>query len=86
LAPGERYRHTAHVALPELPPAGRSQEVAITLHVPQRPDADRTVYMADARNDRVQQFTIGGAYLAQWGTHGGGDGQFNRPTGVGCIV
>jgi DNA-binding beta-propeller fold protein YncE len=44
--------------------------------------ASGSVYVADSGNDRIQEFTDSGAYLAQWGTRGSGDGQFVFPFGV----
>ena len=40
------------------------------------------VYVADAYNYRIQEFTGSGAYLCQWGTQGSGDGQFDYPRHV----
>ncbi len=40
------------------------------------------VYVADTFNHRVQEFNSSGAYLAQWGSQGSGNGQFNYPFGV----
>lgn len=34
------------------------------------------------RNDRVQKFSLDGAFLKAWGSFGSGDGQFQRPSGV----
>jgi DNA-binding beta-propeller fold protein YncE len=45
-------------------------------------DAQGNVYVADAANCRIQVFTGAGAYIAQWGTPGSGNGQFVTPTGV----
>jgi DNA-binding beta-propeller fold protein YncE len=43
---------------------------------------DGTVYVTDWGNDRVQFFAADGTYLGQWGSEGGGSGQFNAPAGV----
>ncbi|MEE8575392.1 MAG: 6-bladed beta-propeller, partial [Thermodesulfobacteriota bacterium] len=45
-------------------------------------DADGTVYVADADNDRVQYFTAKGEFLGTWGTYGFGEGQFNNPAAL----
>ena len=38
--------------------------------------------MADSGNNRIQKFAPNGAFLAKLGGYGGGDGQFENPTGV----
>ena len=45
-------------------------------------DAAGNVYVADISNQRIQKFTAAGAYITQWGSLGGGNGQFNNPHGV----
>lgn len=40
------------------------------------------VYVADARNNRIQQFTLDGAFVRQWGSSGSEDGQFDEPSGI----
>jgi DNA-binding beta-propeller fold protein YncE len=45
-------------------------------------DAVGDVYVADFYNDRVQQFGPDGAFVAAWGGHGTGPGEFDRPTAV----
>jgi hypothetical protein len=41
------------------------------------------LYVADDFNDRIQKFTVGGAYVTKWGgTHGSGDGAFIDPYDV----
>jgi DNA-binding beta-propeller fold protein YncE len=40
------------------------------------------VYVADTFNYRVQKFDSQGNFLAQWGSQGTGDGQFQRPIDV----
>jgi hypothetical protein len=41
-----------------------------------------TVYVTDAANNRVEEFTIAGVYVGQWGTGGNGNGQFSFPVGI----
>ena len=43
---------------------------------------DDIVYLVDQHNHRVQKFTVDGRYVAQWGTHGEGQGQLNMPWGI----
>ena len=38
--------------------------------------------MADWRNDRIQRFSPDGEFIDMFGTHGDGEGQFNRPSDV----
>ena len=38
--------------------------------------------MVDAGNNRVQRFTREGKYLAEWGTKGAAEGEFNHPWGI----
>jgi DNA-binding beta-propeller fold protein YncE len=38
------------------------------------------VYVADARNQRIQKFTADGTFLTMWGTYGSGPGQFKGPS------
>lgn len=45
-------------------------------------DGRGSVYVADAGNYRVQQFTREGAFVRKWGQLGGGEGQFNGMAGV----
>ena len=45
-------------------------------------DSSGYVYVADSGNDRIQKFTSGGAYLAQWGSSGTNYGQFDYPRGL----
>ena len=40
------------------------------------------VYVTDGGNNRVQEFTSDGTFVAQWGSAGSGDGQFNTPFGI----
>ena len=42
------------------------------------------MFVADWRNDRIQQFTADGEWQASFGNSGSGVGQFNRPNGV-CV-
>ncbi|MEE8483620.1 MAG: hypothetical protein V3S46_03400, partial [Nitrospinota bacterium] len=45
-------------------------------------DTDGNVFVADARNSRVQKFTDDGKFILQWGTRGDKDGEFGKPVGV----
>jgi DNA-binding beta-propeller fold protein YncE len=45
-------------------------------------DGDDNVYVVDSGNNRIQKFTKDGRFLAQFGTTGTGDGQFNMPWGI----
>lgn len=45
-------------------------------------DAGGNVYVADPANDRIQRFDAGGHFLAEWGTSGSGDGEFDEPSGL----
>ena len=38
--------------------------------------------VADWGNDRIQRFSADGEFLAKYGTPGGGDGEFRRPSSV----
>lgn len=40
------------------------------------------VYVTDGGNNRVQEFTSNGTFVAKWGTAGSGGGQFNTPFGI----
>ncbi|HOV74598.1 MAG TPA: SMP-30/gluconolactonase/LRE family protein [Candidatus Hydrogenedentes bacterium] len=40
------------------------------------------VYVADARNHRVQKFSSRGEFITAWGTEGTGAGQFDEPAGL----
>ena len=40
------------------------------------------LYVADTGNHRVQVFRTDGTSVRIWGTHGTGNGQFNKPRGV----
>lgn len=44
-------------------------------------DHDVKRHVTDDLNHRVQKFTSTGVYLTQWGSPGGGDGQFTSPVG-----
>jgi hypothetical protein len=39
-------------------------------------------YVLDAGNERVQQLTLSGDYVAQFGSAGSGNGQFSKPAGI----
>ena len=45
-------------------------------------DGSGNIYVADAGNNRIQKFDSSGAYLAQWGGPGSGNGQFYNPQGM----
>jgi len=42
----------------------------------------RRIFVADARNHRIQYFTRTGSFLGQWGSRGTGPGEFEYPVGV----
>ena len=46
------------------------------------PSTARERVRGGQRNNRIQKFAPNGAFLAKWGGYGGGDGQFENPTGV----
>ncbi len=45
-------------------------------------DSGNNVYVSDRSNNRIVKFGADGTYLAQWGSSGGGNGQFNNPAGI----
>jgi sugar lactone lactonase YvrE len=45
-------------------------------------DASNNVYVTDTLSNRVVKFAAGGAYLAQWGSTGSGNGQLDFPYGI----
>ncbi|MFT4580012.1 MAG: DNA-binding beta-propeller fold protein YncE [Nitrospinales bacterium] len=45
-------------------------------------DASGKVYVADARNHRIQKFSDDGKFLTQWGGQGDEPGKFERPSGL----
>ena len=45
-------------------------------------DGSGNVYVVDASNRRVEEFSNTGTFLRAFGTYGSGDGQFDSPTGV----
>jgi uncharacterized repeat protein (TIGR03803 family) len=45
-------------------------------------DSSNNLYVTDILNNRVIKFSSNGRYLTQWGSVGGGRGQFNNPRGV----
>jgi DNA-binding beta-propeller fold protein YncE len=45
-------------------------------------DLDGHILVVDTLNHRVQRFSTQGQFLAQWGSFGESDGQFNMPWGV----
>jgi DNA-binding beta-propeller fold protein YncE len=40
------------------------------------------VYVADADNDRIEEFTAAGAFVAKWGSYGTGNGMFKEPDAI----
>jgi DNA-binding beta-propeller fold protein YncE len=40
------------------------------------------VFVAERDNHRIQKFDSNGTFLLKWGSVGGGDGQFRKPSGV----
>jgi DNA-binding beta-propeller fold protein YncE len=40
------------------------------------------VYVADAKNNRIQKFDLSGLFLGKWGQSGINDGDFNEPYGI----
>ncbi len=40
------------------------------------------IYVVDSGNNRVQRFDRDGSYMSEFGGMGGGNGQFNDPTGI----
>jgi DNA-binding beta-propeller fold protein YncE len=47
---------------------------------------DGHVLVADAKNHRIQKYTLDGQFVAQCGSYGDGPGQFNMPWGVSADV
>ena len=45
-------------------------------------DNGNNVYVADLNNNRIEKFAAMATYLTQWGSGGGGSGQFEGPEGV----
>jgi sugar lactone lactonase YvrE len=45
-------------------------------------DSSGDIFVADYNNDRIAEFSPGGAWIRNWGSRGTGPGQFNRPYGV----
>jgi DNA-binding beta-propeller fold protein YncE len=45
-------------------------------------DADDNLFIVDSNNHRVQKFSKDGKFLAKFGSHGIGDGEFNMPWGI----
>ena len=45
-------------------------------------DKDINVYVADEYLHRITIFNKDGEYLSHWGTHGSGDGELDRPSGL----
>ncbi len=47
---------------------------------------DTTLYVTDRNNNRVQKFTMNGAFLSKFASSGSGNGQLNHPAGIFCDV
>ncbi|MGO9196800.1 MAG: putative Ig domain-containing protein [Acidimicrobiales bacterium] len=47
-------------------------------------DSDGNVWVSDADNSRVEEFSSIGTYLSQFGAEGSGDGELNVPVGL-CV-
>jgi DNA-binding beta-propeller fold protein YncE len=47
-------------------------------------DGEDNLYVVDSRNNRVQKFTKAGKFLGNWGSYGGGEGEFDTPWGI-CL-
>lgn len=45
-------------------------------------DASGNVFVADARNHRIQKFDENGKFISQWGGQGNDSGKFERPSGL----
>jgi RHS repeat-associated protein len=45
-------------------------------------DANGNVWVVDSGNNRIEEFTSMGAFIASYGSYGSGEGQFNKPTGI----
>jgi DNA-binding beta-propeller fold protein YncE len=45
-------------------------------------DSAGYVYVSEFTGNRVQKFTSGGTYVAQFGSSGSGNGQFSVPWGL----
>jgi uncharacterized protein YjiK len=45
-------------------------------------DSADHVYVADYGNNRIQEFSSSGTFLAKWGSRGPGNGEFGFPSGV----
>ena len=43
---------------------------------------DRSVYVVDSGNNRIQQFDSSGSFVTKWGGYGTGNGQFDEPTAI----
>jgi hypothetical protein len=48
-------------------------------------DLDQTIYVTDIANNRIQEFTTSGAFLAKAGSMGSGEAQFTRPFGIASV-
>jgi streptogramin lyase len=45
-------------------------------------DGSGNVYVAETGANRIKRLSVGGAVLAEWGSMGGGEGQFDGPQGI----
>ena len=45
-------------------------------------DANGNIWVLDASNDRVEQFSSTGTYISEFGTYGSGAGQLHQPQGL----
>ena len=43
---------------------------------------DTHIFVVDSNNQRIQIFTLAGAYVNKFGSSGAGNGQFSNPTGI----
>ena len=49
-------------------------------------DDERTIYVADTNNSRIQLFTDNGEFLSSWENHNIGNGEFQSPVGIAVII
>jgi len=45
-------------------------------------DTHGDIYVSDSFNHRIQKLSADGVPIAEWGSRGGGPGQFRRPEGL----
>lgn len=66
------------------PSAARDPKGKLGLPIDVATDSAGYVYVVDFHSARIQKFTASGTFVAAWGRHGAGDGQFNTgPWGIG---